>query len=122
MNVSSLMPVSVFYRASKCQLNARFQVCSSGRTLVRVLLHNSSTPELINPNHLLVDAANALSPIPRLLKPLPRGIPHSGSAHPGAVHLVSYDATKSDRILGLKYRSISNTTEGTLADYAARGW
>lgn len=69
-----------------------------------------------------IDAANALSPIPRLLKPLPKGIPHSGSGHLGAVHLVSYDATKSDRILGLKYRSISNTTEGTLADYAARGW
>ncbi|KAL4069134.1 hypothetical protein V8B97DRAFT_1963928 [Scleroderma yunnanense] len=69
-----------------------------------------------------IDAANALSPPIVLSRPLPKGMPGSGSGQPDTVHLISYDTTKSDRILGLKYRSIADTTEATLANYAARGW
>ncbi|KAI6010836.1 hypothetical protein F5J12DRAFT_904936 [Pisolithus orientalis] len=54
-----------------------------------------------------VDAANALEPTPKLSRPLPQGDP--GSNYP-APH--EYGATKSQRVLGLKYRST----------FAARGW
>ncbi|KAG6328854.1 hypothetical protein ID866_10235 [Astraeus odoratus] len=69
-----------------------------------------------------VDAANALRPAPKLSKPLPKGIPGSGTAHPHTIHMVTYDVTKVNRILGLKYRSIAETTLDTLTDYEARGW
>jgi hypothetical protein len=36
--------------------------------------------------------------------------------------LMIYDTAKANRILGLKYRTIEETTRDTLADYEARGW
>ncbi|KAI6110832.1 D-lactaldehyde dehydrogenase [Pisolithus croceorrhizus] len=64
-----------------------------------------------------IDAANALEPAPKLSMPLPKG-------NPGSSYLASYeyDATKSQRILGLEYRSVMETTRDTLLDFAARGW
>ncbi|KAI5993189.1 hypothetical protein EDC04DRAFT_2910899 [Pisolithus marmoratus] len=69
-----------------------------------------------------IDAANALSPPPQLSKPIPKGQPGSGTGHPDTVHLVIFDTSKSDRVLGLKYRTIETTTKDTFADYQARGW
>lgn len=69
-----------------------------------------------------IDMANALNPPPKLSKPIPKGHPGSGTGHPHTVHLVIYDASKSDRILGLKYRSMATTTKDTFADYQVRGW
>lgn len=69
------------------------------------------------PRQAFIDAANALEPTPKLSRPLPQGDP--GSNYP-APH--EYGATKSQRVLGLKYRSVMEMTRDTLLDFAARGW
>ena len=66
-----------------------------------------------------VDAANDLSPPPRLSTTLPVGVRGAGKT---AKHLMIYDTAKADRILCLKYRTIAETTRDTLADYEARRW
>lgn len=33
-----------------------------------------------------------------------------------------YDASKAPKVLGIKYRSIDETTRDILEDYKARGW
>ncbi|KAH7884064.1 hypothetical protein F5I97DRAFT_1646596 [Phlebopus sp. FC_14] len=66
-----------------------------------------------------IDAANALDPVPKLAQPLRKGIPGAGAT---AKHLLHYSTAKADRIFGLKYRTIAETTRDTLADYEARGW
>jgi len=75
-----------------------------------------------SPNRV-VDAANAISPPPKLTTGrLPKGNPGAGTGHPSTVHLQHYDTTKAARILGVKYRTIAEMTKDTLADYEARGW
>ncbi|EGN94218.1 hypothetical protein SERLA73DRAFT_163217 [Serpula lacrymans var. lacrymans S7.3] len=69
-----------------------------------------------------IDAANELNPPPRLSQPLPRGVPGAGTPNPATVHLLYYDTAKGERILGIKHRTIAETTKDTLADYEARGW
>ncbi|KAI5992204.1 hypothetical protein EDD15DRAFT_2272940 [Pisolithus albus] len=69
-----------------------------------------------------IDAANALDPPPKLSKPIPKGRPGSGSGHPNTVHLTIYDTSKSDRLFGLRYRTMATTTKDTFSDYQARGW
>jgi len=66
-----------------------------------------------------IDAANDLNPPPKLLTKLPVGVRGAGKT---AKHLILYDTAKADRILGLRYRTILETTRDTLADYEARGW
>lgn len=66
-----------------------------------------------------IDAANDLSPPPKLKTTLPVGVRGAGKT---AQHLTLFDATKADRILGLRYRTIAETTRDTLYDYEARGW
>ncbi|KAI6024177.1 hypothetical protein PISMIDRAFT_111991 [Pisolithus microcarpus 441] len=66
-----------------------------------------------------IDTANSLDPPPQLSKPLPRGNPGVGSQH-SCMHY--FDNTKSQRILGMKYRSMAEMTRDTFADYEARGW
>ncbi|OSD07837.1 NAD-P-binding protein [Trametes coccinea BRFM310] len=39
-----------------------------------------------------------------------------------AVHLVQYSSDKERRLLGIKFRSIEETTKDTLEDFKARGW
>ncbi|EED86030.1 predicted protein [Postia placenta Mad-698-R] len=39
-----------------------------------------------------------------------------------ATHLIMYDASKAPKVLGIKYRSIDETTRDILEDYKARGW
>ncbi|KAF9229899.1 hypothetical protein BU15DRAFT_57759, partial [Melanogaster broomeanus] len=66
-----------------------------------------------------IDAANELNPPPKLSTTLPVGIKGAGKT---AKHLMIYNTAKADRVLGLKYRSMAETTKDTLADYEARGW
>ncbi|KAI6098273.1 hypothetical protein EDD16DRAFT_1718721 [Pisolithus croceorrhizus] len=66
-----------------------------------------------------IDAANSLDPPPHLSKPLPKGDPGLGSQH---TPVRSFDNSKSQRILGMKYRSVAEVTRDTFADYEARGW
>lgn len=66
-----------------------------------------------------IDAANDLNPPPKLKTTLPVGVRGAGKT---AKHLTIYNAAKAGRILGLKYRTIAETTRDTLADYEARGW
>ncbi|KAF8139606.1 hypothetical protein EV363DRAFT_1249436 [Boletus edulis] len=66
-----------------------------------------------------IDAANDLRPPPHLKTTLPVGVRGAGKT---VKHLTIYDKSKADRILGLKYRTIAETTKDTLADYEARGW
>ena len=60
-----------------------------------------------------------MNPPPKLSTTLPVGVRGAGKA---AKHFVIYDTAKADRILGLKCRTIAETTRDTLADYEARGW
>lgn len=72
---------------------------------------------------LVVDAANAISPPPKLATgSLPKGNPGAGTGHPTTVHVLFYDTSKAARILGLKYRTIAETTKDTLDDYETKGW
>ena len=66
-----------------------------------------------------VDAANSLSPSPIPSHTLSRGTP-GGAVN--IVYKVKYDTSKSDRILGLKYRTKEDVARDTLADFESRGW
>lgn len=66
-----------------------------------------------------IDTANSLDPPPKLSKPLPKGNPGVGSQHSCMYY---FDNAKSQRILGMKYRSMAEMTRDTFADYEARGW
>ncbi|KAI6010833.1 hypothetical protein F5J12DRAFT_566961 [Pisolithus orientalis] len=66
-----------------------------------------------------MDTANLLDPPPHLSKPLPKGHPGTVSQH---ACMYDFDNTKSQRILGMKYRSMVEMTTDTFADYEARGW
>jgi len=66
-----------------------------------------------------VEIANSLSPSPIPSHTLPRVMPGAGI---NTVYMVTFDSTKSDRILGLKYRSKEELTRDTLADFEARAW
>ncbi|KAG6884850.1 hypothetical protein C0993_007783 [Termitomyces sp. T159_Od127] len=66
-----------------------------------------------------LDAAHSLVPSPIPSHPnLPVGYP--GVQPTGKP--MRYDASKAERILGLKYRTISEVTQDTLADFEKRGW
>ena len=69
-----------------------------------------------------IDAANKISPPPKLSQKLPVGNPGAGSADPSTIHMMRYDTSKAARVLGLKYRSIEEMTRDTIADFEARGW
>jgi len=66
-----------------------------------------------------IDVANSLSPSPIPSHTLSRGTP-GGAVN--IVYKVKYDTSKSDRILGLKYRTKEELVRDTLADFEARGW
>ncbi|KAH7914940.1 hypothetical protein BJ138DRAFT_1142976 [Hygrophoropsis aurantiaca] len=69
-----------------------------------------------------IDAANALSPPPKLSKPLPTGNPGAGSSNPATVHMVRFNTDREKQIFGIKYRSISDITKDVLADFESRHW
>ncbi|KAJ7820077.1 NAD(P)-binding protein [Mycena olivaceomarginata] len=48
-----------------------------------------------------------------------KGVPGAGK---DAVHQIRYDASKSVRVLGMKYRTMAETARDTAADWEARGW
>lgn len=68
-----------------------------------------------------IDTANALSPHPMPSKEgiLPQGAPGQGK---DTVHMVRYDTSKAQRILGIAPKGMEETTRDTLADYESRGW
>ncbi|KAN0101206.1 hypothetical protein V8E55_001190 [Tylopilus felleus] len=66
-----------------------------------------------------IDAANDVRPPPKLSTTLPVGVRGAGKT---AKHVLFYSTAKADRILGLKYRTIAETTTDTLADYESRKW
>ncbi|EIN05399.1 D-lactaldehyde dehydrogenase [Punctularia strigosozonata HHB-11173 SS5] len=66
-----------------------------------------------------VDAANSITP--PIYDKLPKGKPGAGKGL-DVVHLIKYDVSKANRILGLEYRSIETATKDTLEDFKARGW
>jgi hypothetical protein len=78
---------------------------------------------------LLVDAANGVgaSAYPGLT--LQKGNPGAGSAAPGNVYHVQYNADKAARILGMgedaaevQYRTLEETARDILVDAKERGW
>jgi nucleoside-diphosphate-sugar epimerase len=80
---------------------------------------------------LPVDAANAVgaSGYPGLA--LQKGNPGAGSAAPGNVHHVQYNADKAARVLGMghdedvtevRYRTLEETARDILVDAKERGW
>lgn len=67
-----------------------------------------------------VDAANALVPTGVYTrKELPKGFP---DIHEAKVYMTTYDTSKEQRILGLEYRSMEETTRDILEDFQRRGW
>ena len=71
--------------------------------------------------YVLVDIANTLSPSPLPSHVLPRGIPEITQGEKPPYH-ITYDASKQERILGIKYHTKLETTRDTLAEFASRGW
>ncbi|KAF8996443.1 hypothetical protein BDQ17DRAFT_1429725 [Cyathus striatus] len=67
--------------------------------------------------NVLVDVANALNPSPPLSDPLPKGFPGLERRQ-----LIKFDTSKSERILGMKYRSMEETARDVLFDFVSRGW
>ena len=65
-----------------------------------------------------VDTANELSTNPlEGLHGLCIGYPEGER-----IYKVTYDTSKEERILGIKFRTMSETTRDTLEDIARRGW
>ena len=56
----------------------------------------------------------------RLYPSLPAG--HPSYDPTTAVHLTSYAPEKERKLLGVKFRTIEETTQDTLDDFKARGW
>ncbi|EGN92982.1 hypothetical protein SERLA73DRAFT_172493 [Serpula lacrymans var. lacrymans S7.3] len=67
-----------------------------------------------------IDAGNKLDPPPRLSLPLRKSLRNTGITNPAPVYF--FDSSKATRILGIKFRSLAETTKDTLADYEERGW
>lgn len=72
-----------------------------------------------------VNAANALPAniLSTLASPndIPKGDPAHGST-PETVYPIRYDARKADRVLGLQYLSVQESTRDMVEDFAKRGW
>lgn len=72
-----------------------------------------------------VNAANALPSdiLSTLASPneIPKGDPAHGSTLE-TVYRMRYDARKADRVLGLQYRSLQESTRDMVEDFARRGW
>ncbi|OSD07835.1 NAD(P)-binding protein [Trametes coccinea BRFM310] len=56
----------------------------------------------------------------RLYDHLPAG--NTSYDHTNAVHLIRYSLEKERRLLGIKFRTLEETTRDTLKDFKARGW
>lgn len=41
---------------------------------------------------------------------------------PGVVHMIQYDVSKAKQVLGMKYRTMEETTRDSLVDFKQRGW
>lgn len=67
---------------------------------------------------LVVNAANEVGK--SIYPDLPKG--NTSYKKSDAVHLVSYDTEKKDRILQIKARTMEETTKDTLEDFKKRGW
>ena len=68
-----------------------------------------------------VDTANALPTNPLEGRfALYKGDPHLLEGE--RTYRVTYDTSKEERILGIKYRTMADTTRDTLEDIARRGW
>ncbi|KAF8999637.1 hypothetical protein BDQ17DRAFT_1360724 [Cyathus striatus] len=64
-----------------------------------------------------VDAANALSPQPYTLKKLP-----DGYSDIKKVYFIQYDATKQQQLLGIKLKTVEETTRDSLVYFEEKGW
>jgi hypothetical protein len=65
----------------------------------------------------LVNAANALDPKPKIA--LPKGDPSLAKSYDGLIH---YDNKKGIKILGIKYKTVDETTGDIIRDFEQRGW
>jgi len=69
---------------------------------------------------LIVDAANSPSSSPLPSQALQKGFPEILQGE--KVYLISYDKSKEQRILGIKFHTQVETAKDTLEDFARRGW
>ncbi|KAF9042284.1 hypothetical protein BJ165DRAFT_262532 [Panaeolus papilionaceus] len=69
-----------------------------------------------------VDAANSLSPNPLPSHKLSKGFPDMLPPVEDRVYNITYDKSKEQRILGISFKTIVETTKDTLENFAARGW
>jgi len=67
-----------------------------------------------------LDAANSLSPPPLPSHQLPKGFPEILQGE--KIYHISYDKSKEQRILKIKFRTQVDTTKDTLEDFSRRGW
>ena len=70
----------------------------------------------------IVDAANSLKPNPLPTHKLPKGYPELLQDGKEKVYHTTYDKSKEERILGIKFKTQLETTKATLEDFARRGW
>ncbi|KAF8148636.1 hypothetical protein B0H34DRAFT_736338 [Crassisporium funariophilum] len=67
-----------------------------------------------------LEAAKSISPSPLPSHELARGYPEILEGE--KVYVTSYDKSKEQRILGIKFKTQLETTKDTLEDFAKRGW
>ncbi|KAF9529905.1 D-lactaldehyde dehydrogenase [Crepidotus variabilis] len=71
-----------------------------------------------------LNTANALenNPLKATYPNLPHGFPEIIDENPERIIHIDFDPSKEQRILGIKYRTLTETTKDTLEEFARRGW
>lgn len=64
-----------------------------------------------------VDVASSIQPYP-----LPNHLPAKGVPGLDKSYNIQYNTEKEKGILGIKFKTLEETTRDTLEDFAARGW
>ncbi|TFK38821.1 D-lactaldehyde dehydrogenase [Crucibulum laeve] len=72
-----------------------------------------------------INTANALPSHPSLAHPLPKGDPSLLPEEPKErekIYLLSYDVSKAQRLLDIKYKTMEETTRDSLEYFSKKGW
>jgi len=90
------------------------QVCKLGSTTVQILI--------ILYFFFTVDAANSLKPNPLPTHKFQKGLPELLQNGKEKVIHITFDKSKEERILGIKFKTLLETTRDTMENFASRGW
>ena len=95
----------------------------SGKNGVSLQL-GSTTVQILITSHsfLTVDAANSLKPNPLPTHKFQKGRPELLQNGKEKVIHITFEKSKEERILGIKFKTLLETTRDTMENFASRGW